>query len=212
MNNFWMKVLETTFGKISVCLWIFPMVFCPTFELYWNISCPRVGRLTFIGISGKYSTSFELPFLPYHRKLKVNKYSLYHLTRKPRGLWHSCQRSNAPSELNPPKSLWNLSIGLIAYSFRLPQKNEPCYESFMKIHSLLSKILKYLFSFNHNIVLIVHHPTSNVALILIPIKISSGVGYITQGSNIVQCCFDPKMKKTNSMGGVHHPAQMSLWP
>ena len=35
-------------------------------------------------------------------------------------------------------------------------------------------------------------------------------GYITQGYNIVQCCFYPKVWKNSVGGGLHHP--MSLWP
>ena len=57
----------------------------------------------------------------------------------------------------------------------------------MKICSLLTEILKFLFSFEDSIVLIVHHPTPRVG----------------------QCCFDPKMYKNYFApllgGGVTSP-------
>ena len=40
-----------------------------------------------------------------------------YVTRKPKGLWYSCQWGSKTSELNLPKSLWNLNHLHVYFSF-----------------------------------------------------------------------------------------------
>ena len=68
----------------------------------------------------------------------------------------------------------------------------------MKIHSVLTEILKFLFSFDPSIGSIVHHPTSRVGQCYFHPQMSKtfpleGVHWPT--SRVGQCCFDPMMSK-----------------
>ena len=76
---------------------------------------------------------------------------LFSITRKLKGLWHSCQQGSTPSELNPPKLQLNLRHLIVYFSFCviivLSQPHGVIFHSY--IESLLFTFCSHLIVAQH---------------------------------------------------------------